>query len=62
MVTLVAEQVEEATTQPEIHQPETARWHYMVPCAGVRYYCYEPTRSEAAETDLWALSEMIINL
>jgi hypothetical protein len=61
MVTLVsAEEVHEVEVEPEISPVETMQWHYHVPCAGVRYYSFEPARPPVEESDPWALDELAI--
>ena len=59
MLTLVsAEVVQELEVAPKIDQVETLLWHYYVPCAGVRYYSFEPILSTVEESDPWALDEL----
>ena len=56
MVTVVlAEEVREGDVESEPGHLEVTQWHYQVPCAGVRYYSYEPTPSSPAEVDPWEL-------
>jgi len=63
MVTLVsAEEVMEVEVESEIGHTEVARWHYFVPCAGVRYYSYEQALSPVEETDPWALDELAMRI
>ena len=59
MVTLVsAEGVQEVEVESEIDHVKTMQWHYRVPCAGVKYYSFEPVRSPVEESDPWALGEL----
>ena len=59
MVTLVtADEVREVEVESEIGEVETNHWHYYVPCAGVRFYTFEPILSRLAELDPWAIDEL----
>ncbi|PKB72556.1 MAG: hypothetical protein BZY75_06265 [SAR202 cluster bacterium Io17-Chloro-G7] len=56
MVEEVPEEGNEA--ESEFGQTEVALWHYFVPCAGVRYYCYDQALSPVKDRDPWALNEI----
>ena len=52
MTTLVlAEEIEEVEAGKEIERIKTVGWSYRMPCAGVRYYTYEPELSPAEQID-----------
>ena len=58
MVTIVlTEDVQEVEVEPDNGRVNAVQWHYHIPCAGVKYYSFEPPPPSVDEIDPWALGE-----
>lgn len=59
MTTLVlTEDIRHVETELESSLNDVTLWHYSVPCAGVKYYCYQQVLAAEKDPDSWAADEL----